>query len=470
MRGPELYRSFQQAQSQAEQEYNQASKHLRAVSGRMDALVNEQVRLVATSAHLIVAEGKTLTGNNKTIQRLRSELEARESQRHAIKSQLLERREELARAEVAITENEALVSDRENELLALERAAVAHLKQDEGLAEKFDRLGTLTDILEGARQKTLRAQEDADAKAPAYESHPLFSYLLKRQFGQPAYAGSGVTAVLDSWVARLVQYQRYFPDYQRLKAIPKRMAEHQQRLEEETNTLEAELTKLRNAAVASWPGVADAQSELRLARTQLEQAKARAESIHARVETLDDSLTAFAQGKDPHTRQALEMVANLLMRDKKEAQALVSASSSEEDDRALERLYAIQEELEHTYKEVEKAKADQVRLRQRYDKIQAFVRRFNESNLGKSNKKFSSANPDTWVKTLLAAAALDALFFEVKSRARTIDDTPSYRSSSPSSGLGGFGGSYGGGGSIGGGSYGSGGGIGGGGFKTGGGF
>lgn len=472
MRGPELYRSFQQAQQTAEQEHNRAAQHLRAASGRVDALFNEQVQLVSASAQLIVGDLKGLGGSSKVVQRLRTELQAREDQRHTIKSQLTEKREELALAEAAIGAAEAVVNERENDLEALERAAVANLKQDPDLAERFERLGTLTDILEGARQKTLRAKNDADAKAPAYENNLLFGYLLQRQYGQPGYAGTGVVAVLDSWVARLVQYGRYLPDYQRLKTIPERMAEHQQRLEDEANELEGQLSKLRTQAVAQWPGVKEAQDQVRAARTKLEQAKSKADTLRARVETLDDALTAFAQGKDPHTRQALDMVANLLLRGQaKEAKELVAATDSDEDDRALARLYEIREELEEARQEVESAKATQVKLRQRYDHIQAFVRRFSESNLAKSNKRFSNADPDGWTRTLLTAVALDSLFSEVKSRARTIDDTPTYRSSTPSTGSwGGSSGVFGGGGGLGGGGFGGGSSIGGGGFKTGGGF
>lgn len=475
MRGPELYRSFQQVQQTAEQEHNRAAQHLRAASGRVDTLVNEQVQLVSASAQLIVGDGQGLGGNSKVVQRLRTELQAREDQRRTIKSQLTEKREELAQAEATIGQAEAVVDERENELEALERAAVAELKQDPALAERFERLGTLTDILEGARQKTLRAKNDADAKAPAYENNPLFGYLLQRQYGQPGYAGTGVVAVLDSWVARLVQYGRYFPDYQRLKTIPERMAEHQQRLEEEADDLERQLGKLRTQAVAQWPGVKAAQDNVRNARTKLEQAKSKADTLRARVETLDDALTAFAQGKDPHTRQALDMVANLLLRGKaQEARELVAATDSDEDDQALARLYEIRDELEEARQEVEDAKATQVKLRQRYDNIQAFVRRFSESNLAKSNKRFSNTDPDGWTRTLLTAVALDSLFSEVKSRARTIDDTPTYRSSSSSSpssgGWGGSSGGFGSGGGLGGGGFSGGGSIGGGGFKTGGGF
>ena len=114
-------------------------------------------------------------------------------------------------------------------------------------------------------------------------------------------------------------------------------------------------------AVAQWPGVKAAQDNVRSARTKLEQAKSKADTLRARVETLDEALTAFAQGKDPHTRQALDMVANLLLRGQaKEAKELVAATDSDEDDRALARLHELREELEEARQEVESAKAPQV--------------------------------------------------------------------------------------------------------------
>ena len=413
-------------------------------------------------AHPLALEHR-IEGGGATGRRLRTEIKHRDEQRREIKAQLKEQRRLEADAEAAVLDAEAASARAEDELDALERAALAQLKQNDSIRALFDTHARHIDVLDGARKKTQRAEEDAAAKSPAFENDPLFAYLLSRNFGQDAYQGSGLTAVLDSWVARLVRFNKHFPDYQRLRAIPKRMQEHQGTLEAEADRLDAEVAKLRAEAIDAWPGVKEARRTLDDAHTALERAKGRLNTIATRADSLDNALTSFAEGRDPHTQQALQMVSSLLLRgSNSEARTLVGATDTDEDDKALATLQQLRDEIESRRKEVAVLKERQTAARQQYDRIHSFVQRFGSSNLARRNRRYSG-DINGWVSALVAAKALDSLYSQVSSNARVIDDTPAYQSSSSSSigSFGGFGGSSGG--------FGTGGGIGGGGFRTGGG-
>lgn len=481
MRGNELQRRFDNVEAQATSTYTLAQNELRDASSAVDRLFNEQVRTVANIANIVLAEeGKGLfsgMGARRSGRLLQAELEQRDKQRRLIKSRLAEQRSTVAGIELEVNTAAQALHEKEHALEELERQAIQELKQDPRMAAQFDRADQLADQLDKSEQKEVKAQKDADKKAPAFENSPLFAYLVKRHYGTPQYRANNLIAMLDGWVARQVEYSRQFPNYQSLKKIPVMVQDHTRHLREEYNELQAHVAAARANALREWPGMTEAKTAVRLAQGVLEKAKAKLHDASANMETLDDALTQFAQGTDPHTRRALDMVTQLLNTDSAEGQDLVRSTTSQDDDKALARLKGLRTELVDARATVEILKRKQVEARTHLDRVQEFVRRFRDSSLGRSNKRYSDTQPETWVAALAAGAALEQLFSQVKSNARTVDDTPSHTSSSSSAGsLGGFGGSSSSSGGFstssgfGGGGFKTTGGIGGGGYKTTGGF
>ncbi len=436
MRGNELQRRFESVETQAQSDYTLAQNELRTASGTVDRLVNEQVKTVLTIANVVLEEEgrKGLivgAGARRASQRLQAELEQRETQRRQIKSRLTEQRSAVAALELEVKTAEHALHTKELDLEALQRQAIQKLKEDPRIASQFDRLEVLADQLDKSEEKARKSQEDADKKAPAFENNPLFAYLLKRKFGTDQYVGNNFVAALDGWVARKVQFARYFPDYQRLKMIPKMIRDHTSQLRSDYEETRQSVESGRANALRNWPGIREADKEIQQAHSALERVKARHHEALSNMENLDDALTQFAQGRDPHTKRALDMITQLINSDSKEGEALVRATTSTEDDRALEHLHKLRKDLAAAREHVEELKQRQVQARTQFDRTQDFMRRFRESSLGRSNKRYSDTKPETWIAALAAGAALDQLFSQVKSNARTVDDTPTYSSSSP---------------------------------------
>lgn len=465
MRGNELQRRFDSVEAQANSKYTAAQNDLRAASGEVDRLFNEQVRTVANIASIVLAEeGKGLfsgMGARRAGRQLQAELEQRDAQRRQIKSRLAEQRSKVAGIELEVKTAAHALHEREHELEELERQAIQQLKEDPRMAAQFERAEALADQLDKSEEKTQKAQRDADKKAPAFENNPLFAYLLKRHYGTPQYHANNIIAMLDGWIARKVQYSRYFPDYQTLKKIPVMFQENTAHLRDENNDLQAHVAAARANALREWPGVDEASRNVRLAQSALEKVKSKLHDAVTGMENLDDALTQFAQGTDPHTRRALDMVTQLINTDSLEGQELVKATNTTDDDRAMARLKSLRAELVEARERVETLKQKQVEARTQLDRTQEFVHRFRDSSLGRSNKRYSDTQPETWVAALVAGVALDQLFSQVKNNARTVDDTPSHTSSSSSSPFGGMGGS-----SSSSGGFSTSSGFGGGGFKT----
>ncbi|MEL6209275.1 MAG: hypothetical protein AAFR44_03690, partial [Pseudomonadota bacterium] len=86
-------------------------------------------------------------------------------------------------------------------------------------------------VTERARQKLTIAQEDRAEKGAPYEADPLFMYLWNRGYRTTDYQASPLFRYLDGWVARLCKYDRAYRNYDRLTALPTRIAEHVRRME-----------------------------------------------------------------------------------------------------------------------------------------------------------------------------------------------------------------------------------------------
>ncbi|HEX5007244.1 MAG TPA: hypothetical protein VFV70_09040, partial [Hyphomonadaceae bacterium] len=77
-----------------------------------------------------------------------------------------------------------------------------------------------------AEQKLEVAKADRESKSAPYRNDPLFSYLWERKFRTPDYRKSGLSRMLDTWVAKLCRYDEAYLNYARLMELPDRIAEH----------------------------------------------------------------------------------------------------------------------------------------------------------------------------------------------------------------------------------------------------
>ena len=459
MRGTELQKIIDGAVSEQGRAVDQVNRNLREASARVDALLAEQGGLVAQAAKAITAAPGNDGGD--VGERIRDELAQREEQRKSCKDRLAKTRQSLAGAKQAAATAHESLEQAVQHARALELAALGELRSQPTQQAAQQRLSELQGTLERARAKAGQAQQDALAKLPSYENDALFAYLLRQGYGQPGYAPNRIMRLLDGWVARTVAFDRYFPDYQRLQDIPKRMQSHADGLEQECESLLTEQTNTESQAYMQWPGSAEAVAAVKIARTAAEHANQQVGALETEVARLDDALTAFALGQDSYSQAAIRLASDTLLRaDSGAARALVRATETNEDDRILDRIERLRHEIQSATDQVETIKLAYAHAREKQQDANAFARRFQSAGLGRSNKRYSSVRHNDVAQAVIAGERLDALFSTLSRSAQTIDDSPSISlSRSPSSG-GGFGGS----------AFRSGGGSGGGGFKTGGGY
>lgn len=477
MLGTDIQRTLEKAQRQVEQTTERADQALRSASSQVDRLVATQGRLTQELARAVVAEAPT--GRSGLAQQIAEAIAQRDEQRVGTKKQLDQQRKAVAELQAQAAEAEAAAVHAYTQAQAVEAQALEGFNATPDAQRDETQRALLTQVLGNVRTKTEQAEQDARQKAPAYEHDPLFAYLLERGYGLPSYAGVGVFAVLDGWVARLVDFPRHFADYQRLKAIPERMREHTHAVATSLADLERSTGVAYEAAMDAWPGLKAARAAVKRAEQARDQARTRLDTAQTLAQRLDGLLTAFARGDDRHSEQATALVTRAIERNAAELQGLVASTASRKDDRLLERLQETQQALAQAHERVAQVQRERKAAQERLGNVQRFLRRFKDARLGSENRHYDRADTGAWAQALVAGVALDDLLATLHEQsyhqAPQPAYTPSYSGSSSSSSSssssdwggsssssssGGFGGSdYSTGGSSGGGDYSTGGGF-----------
>jgi hypothetical protein len=109
-------------------------------------------------------------------------------------------------------------------------------------------------IAAAARAKSGQAAFEREQKGRPFHDDALFSYLLERGFGTPAYRGRGLTAALDSWVARLIHFSSATLHYATLNALPPQLDAHAEQQARQAAAAEDRLDELEHAAIDTAGG------------------------------------------------------------------------------------------------------------------------------------------------------------------------------------------------------------------------
>ena len=465
MRGTELKSTIDNAVGQTRQQSEAAHQKLRKASADLDRLLRKQADAATALARVVVTHLGSHSRGGALASQLRQAMAMREEELAGLQRTAKALRKKRQQALEKLQLCQANQNQTDEAKGDLEKACLDSLAKDEQLVQAQAQAAQLSEQIRRTRLKLETATADAAEKAPAYESNPLFAYLLERRFGQKGYDAGAITERLDGWVANVVQFQRYFPDYQRLQAIPSKIADHLSYLEGLQHNLNEKIAHTQRKALTKWPGYEDSVAAFLLAKAYADQASEALADVDSALQQTDERLSKFSRGEDKHTVGAMDRVKDLVIEGKRDrAQLLVEASDTTEDDRLLDLLEGLRRDILDAIDQVNRAKAEHVKTIKRQQQAEEFARRFERENLGRSNKRYSSTNSTSVAEAILLGQALDSVFDSIRRDVRTI--TPPSTSSSSSGGWGG--GSSGGG--FGGGGFSGGGGFGGGGFSTGGGF
>lgn len=141
-------------------------------------------------------------------------------------------------------------------------------------------------------------------KLPEYERHPLYTYLARRQYGEPAYRGVGLARALDGWIARLCHYSANRVNQLALIGIREELARQQ--------VTQAEQLSHSEAVIANLTAQSEGRAGMDAARERLRRVEERIADAKRRARELGDKLARYADCTDPRYLRARELVAKRL--------------------------------------------------------------------------------------------------------------------------------------------------------------
>jgi hypothetical protein len=148
----------------------------------------------------------------------------------------------------------AEITEQQASLRALSPRIAAAVARDPAYEAQRQTVLHLKQVAEAARAKARQADLDRELKGRPFRSDPLFSYLLQRQYGTPAYRAGRITAWLDGRVAALVGYGEARAQYAVLNELPGQLRAHADRQAERAAAAEEELDNLERAAIDAAGG------------------------------------------------------------------------------------------------------------------------------------------------------------------------------------------------------------------------
>lgn len=245
---------------------------------------------------------------------------------------------ELSRLEAARRNAEADVAAAIERHEAAAAATRARLEQDDDYLAKAAAIEELSAMTARAEQKLELARDDRTKKGAAYEEDPLFQYLRRRNFATRDYRAFPLYAVLDRWVAGLIDYRDHRLNYERLLELPERIADHVERLKSEMEAARASLERYeRDALGKDGAGqLRDAVNAARALVETLDRQIAEAETGH---QALASRHADAAAGKAGPLAEARALIAGALAKiSVPDLKVMAAETAGPEDDRLVDAL------------------------------------------------------------------------------------------------------------------------------------
>lgn len=352
--GREALREIDRAIDEARREAEMLKASLVELSGREDELRSGVRNALGELARFRLDQSRagevaaSVAGIDRNVENL---MKSREEEYEALKH-------ELAAISGRIDD---LENRRDNAASEAERAAEAldsseatlqqSLEKDPDYQQQFDVAENAERVAAEAENKRVLAEEDRRVKGEPYEADPLFMYLWSCGYGTPSYKGSGIIRMGDHWVARLIRFEDARRNYFTLTEIPMRLGEHAARMRARADAEIDALAALESAA-REQTDIPERERALSKAQAASEEIDQQIAAAREQARSLEASRSAFERGEDPKYRAAVEAMYEALEDDSvAELRRAARETRMPEDDRIVERLVALEDELDDVSRE-----------------------------------------------------------------------------------------------------------------------
>lgn len=298
---------------------------------------------------------------------------------------------------VITTENERQVllknvNDLSEQLVAIEAKVQTSLKNNTEYLSRFDKASDADAISQEAERKVTQAHEDMTAKSEPYKNDALFMYLWERGFGTTEYKHKFIVRMIDSWLARLISYEKSRVNFWNLTEIPKRLTEHAEHVADTADKAHEHLQELELAALEQ-AGANHLELKINEARAILDNCDDNIEQIETDLNTALEKRAKFTSGEDTYMLQSLDVLSEALTHDNlRSIHRYVRATHSPTDDRLVIQLQNIQDQVEDVNDNLSDIRTLHNQHLSKLTELESIRRNFKNSRYDDARSSFTNQN------------------------------------------------------------------------------
>ncbi|BDG74541.1 hypothetical protein [Roseomonas fluvialis] len=421
--GVAVLQEMDQRLAEAQREASAAQTQADTLAARREGLRSEEADALRDLARLRVlemADGKSaLDALDAAGAQVQASLRRRAGELEAAQRAVLDARDVLmaaeARRDAEAVRHRAL---QEAEAAAL-RAADAKAAED----AEYRRLATTAEEAERtaqhAEQKSGFAERDFEEKGRPFRADPLFAYLWDRGYGTARYRAFPLVAMIDGWVARLIEFEPARRSYQLLSELPPNMVAHAQRMRAAADAAVRAMVE-RRRVIAGLP-----EGDARPPIDALEAAEDAVEAAQAALAAAEAKRSALASGEDADSQAAIRALeAAIGARSLRTLREEAARTPTRDDDAIVARLEIAAAERARIERDLADAQAQAEGARRRFTEMQALRTDMRTRGVERSEWGFASG---ALVGALLSEVLRGALsrdgFWDRMERQRVPDRT-----------------------------------------------
>jgi len=243
--GSDIYDELKEKVSEVEHKYDAINSKVYSFENNISTLVNEREQCYTKLAlvYLPEMEREAITKTLKEVQKdVQDIFEQKQSRRKDLDKMILSAKE----TNNGYQKKLDTVTDKLNKKAAERDKLQSEIKEEFVKNSEYTALNSQAqqakDKLEHNKQRVVEVQKEARQKLPDYNNNKIFVYLNSKNYGTDKYSAGGLAAKLDTWAAKLINFEEANKNYCFLKSMPELM---ELEIGERQSDLDSVVNKLR---------------------------------------------------------------------------------------------------------------------------------------------------------------------------------------------------------------------------------
>lgn len=221
--GKEVHRIIKSKISSVKSNYDNLTSEIRSIEGDIDGLMSQRedcfIRLAAI--YLPELDAQNVQNTLREVQgEVRKVFKSKEEKRTKLMFSMQEALEKKGTLEDTLDN----VTDELNEKAArrdeLKKTIAAELAENINYTNLKSMTEEALKTLDRYKTNFDEFKHESDTKLVNYKTNKLFIYLLNRSYGSNEYSATGITRMLDEWVARRIDFRKAKQNYDFLNSMP----------------------------------------------------------------------------------------------------------------------------------------------------------------------------------------------------------------------------------------------------------